>query len=178
MKAQIAERANKYFEFFAYQEAIELYEILWQKDSLNESVAKQLATSYRLINNTEKSEQWYARVVRMTASESDDLLYYAKALQSNKKYSKSKIWMDKYLESESLEKGNEIDLDYISDLMKDSLRYKIEAIKVNSEASDFGVSFYKNQLVFSSAREKTTLIKINYKWNNQNYLRMYKHVCK
>jgi outer membrane protein OmpA-like peptidoglycan-associated protein/tetratricopeptide (TPR) repeat protein len=173
MKAQVADRANKHFESFAYQEAIELYEILWQKDSLNESVAKQLATSYRLINNTEKSEQWYARVVRMTAAESVDLLYYARALQSNKKYDESKIWMDKYLENESLDKGNKIDLDYISALMKDSLRYRIKPIEVNSEASDFGVSFYKDQLIFSSAREKTTLIKRNYKWNNQNYLRMY-----
>jgi len=174
VKAQMSDRANKYFESFAYQQAIELYEILWQKDSLNENLAKQLATSYRLTNNTEKSEQWYARVVNMSSAERDDFLYYAKALQGNKKYGEAKVWMDKYLESGSKDKRNKIDPAYISDLMKDSLRYKIEAINANSEASDFGVCFYKNQLVFSSGREKSTLIKRNYKWNNQNYLRMYR----
>ncbi|MGZ2370671.1 OmpA family protein [Ancylomarina sp. YFZ004] len=174
VKAQIAERANKCFESFAYQEAIELYEILWQKDSLNESVAKRLATSYRLINNSEQTERWYARVVKMSSAENDDFLYYAKALQSNKKYNQAQIWMDKYLKGDSKVKLTRIDPINISDLMKDSIRYKVQAIKANSEASDFGVCFYKNQLVFSSAREKNTLIKRNHKWNNQNYLRLYK----
>ncbi|MRT93190.1 OmpA family protein [Ancylomarina sp. 16SWW S1-10-2] len=178
VNAQMMERANKYFDSFYYEEAIDLYEILWQKDSLNEDVAKQLATSYRLTNNSEKSELWYGRVVGSSVAENDDLFYYAKALQSNKKYAKAKVWMDKYLESGSIDKGEKIELDYISDLMKDSLRYKIEPIKANSKASDFGVSFYKNQLVFSSAREKHSVIKRNYKWNNQNYLRMYRATIK
>ena len=178
VNAQMMERANKYFDSFYYEEAIDLYETLWQKDSLNEEVAKQLATAYRLTNNSEKSELWYSRVVGYSVAENEDFFYYTKALQSNKKYAQAKVWMDKYLESESSDKVNNIDLDYISDLMKDSLRYKIKPIEVNSEASDFGVSFYKDQLVFSSAREKHSVIKRNYKWNNQNYLRMYRAVIK
>ena len=173
LNAQVLKKADKYFESFYYPEAIELYEILWQRDSLNESLAKQLADSYRLINNTEQSEQWYARVVTIPSAEKKDLLFYAKALQSNKKYDDAQIWMNKYLEIDSKARQKRIDPIYISNLMKDSIRYKIQAVKANSEASDFGVSFYKNRLVFSSAREKTTLIKRNYKWNNQNYLRLY-----
>lgn len=178
VNAQMIERANKYFDSFSYEEAIDLYEIIWKKDTLNQEVAKQLATSYRLTNNSEKSELWYSRVVGYSVAENDDLFYYAKALQSNKKYAQAKIWMDKYLESGSIDRGNKIELDYISDLMKDSLRYKVEPIAVNSEASDFGVSFYKNELVFSSAREKQSVIKRNYTWNNQNYLRMYRATIK
>ncbi|WP_372641646.1 hypothetical protein [Ancylomarina sp.] len=173
VKAQMSDRANKYFESFAYQEAIELYEILWQKDSLNESVAKRLAISYRMINNAEQSEQWYARVVNMPSVEIDDFLHYAKVLQSNKKYDKAQIWMNKYMKSDPEAILNFIDPVYIQDLMNDSIRYKVQVIKANSEASDFGVSFYKNQLVFSSARERRMLIKRNFKWNNQNYLRLY-----
>ncbi len=173
VEAQMSDRANKYFESFAYQEAIKLYEILWQKDSLNDSFAKRLAISYRMINNPEQSEQWYARVVYSSSVEIEDFLHYAKVLQSNKKYREAQIWMDRYLESNSINIRNSIDPVYIQDLMKDSIRYRIQAIKANSEASDFGVSFYKNQLVFSSARERRTVIKRNFKWNNQNYLRLY-----
>ena len=173
VEAQISEKAHKYFDAFAYQEAIELYEHLWQKDSLNASLAKRLAISYRMINNTEQSEQWYARVVYSSSVENEDFLHYAKVLQSNKKYREAQIWMDRYLESDSKAFRNYIDPTYIQELMKDSIRYKVQAIKANSEASDFGVSFYKNQLVFSSSREKRMVIKRNHKWNNQNFLRLY-----
>lgn len=174
MKAQIAERANKYFESFSYQEAINLYDMLWQKDSLNEFFTKRIATSYRLMNDYEQTEQWYARVVKMSSVENDDFLYYSRALQSNKKYKQAQLWMNKYLKGTLMVKSISIDPINISDLMKDSIRYKVQPINVNSEASDFGACFYKNQLVFSSAREKKTLIKRNHKWNNQNYLRLYK----
>lgn len=173
LHAQVLKKADKYFESFYYHEAIELYEILWQRDSLNESLTKKVADSYRLINNTEQAEQWYARVVKMLGAKNNDFLYYAKALQSNKKYNEAQIWMNKYLESESISELNDIDPIYISDLMQDSIRYKVQAINANSEASDFGVSFYKNQSVFSSARNKTTFIKRTFKWSNQNYLRLY-----
>jgi len=173
VEAQMFDRANKYFDAFAYQEAIELYEILWQKDSLNDALAKRLAISYRMINNAEQSEQWYARVVYSSSVENEDFFHYAKVLQSNKKYREAQIWMDRYLESDSKAIPNYIDPVYIQELMKDSIRYKVQAIKANSEASDFGVSFYKNQLVFSSAREKRMVIKRNHKWNNQNFLRLY-----
>lgn len=173
VEAQMSDRANKYFESFAYLEAIKLYEILWQKDSLNDSHAKRLAISYRMVNNPEQSEHWYARVVYSSSVEIEDFFHYAKVLQSNKKYREAQIWMDRYLESNSKTMRNTIDPVYIQDLLKDSIRYRVQAIKANSEASDFGVSFYENQLVFSSAREIRTVIKRNFKWNNQNYLRLY-----
>ena len=173
VQAQVLKKADKYFESFYYHEAIELYEILWQRDSLNESLTQKVADSYRLINNTEQSEQWYARVVKMSSPNKKDFLHYAKALQSNKKYDEAQIWMNKYLEIDSNAEQNCIDPIYISGLMQDSIRYKVQAIKANSQASDFGVSFYKNQLVFSSARKKTTFIRRNFKWSNQNYLRLY-----
>ncbi|PKQ62749.1 hypothetical protein BZG02_11105 [Labilibaculum filiforme] len=174
VKAQIMERANKYFEFFSYEEAIELYEILWQKDSLNENVAKQLAISYRLTNNSEKSELWYSKVVKSSLTTATDYLEYSRALQSNKKYEEAQIWMDKYLKSTSGSEQKQIDLDLILELRKDSSRYSIKPITANSEQSEFGVAFYKEDVVFSSAKEKTSMIKRNYKWNNQNYLRLYK----
>lgn len=174
VNAQMLERANKYFESFSYQEAIELYEILWEKDSLNENVSKQLATSYRMINNSEKSELWYARLVHSNLATSNDYLYYARALQSNKKYEEAKIWMDKYQKSTSISNFESIRPKQISDLKKDSSRYCVEPISANSEQSDFGAAYYKNEIVFSSAKERSSIIKRNYKWNNQNYLRLYK----
>ena len=86
LNAQMLERADKHFESFAYQEAIDLYEMLWEKDSLNENVTRQLAASYRLINNSQKAELWYAKVLTMPNVENDD--YAIKLLHD----SQSKIY--------------------------------------------------------------------------------------
>ncbi|PKQ62330.1 hypothetical protein BZG02_13560 [Labilibaculum filiforme] len=171
--AQLLEKANKHFDSFSYQEAVELYEIIWQKDSSNLNIAKQLANSYRLVNNTEKSEQWYARLIKTEIAESEDYLHYSRALQSNMKYSEAKLWMEKYLENSNTPNQDVIDLGGIAKLKENSLKVNVEPISANSEASDFGVAYYRNDVVFSSAREKTSLIKRNHLWNNQNYLRLY-----
>ena len=172
--AQSLSKADKYFNSFAYQNAINQYEGLWQKDSLNGYLMKQLAVSYRMVNNTEKTEEWYTKVVNTKNASAEDYLNYARSLQSNEKYELAKLYMDKYLELSQLKDLRSIDLDYIKELKKDSYRYAIAPVSVNSEASDFGVAFYNNQVVFSSAKAKPTLIKRNHGWNEQNYLRLYK----
>jgi len=172
-QAQVLSKADKHFNSFAYQDAIELYEILWQKDNSNEYLTKQLAVSYQMVNNTEKAEEWYARLIPNQNVNAEDILNYARALQSNGKYDQAKLYMDRYLELDQAKDLKPINLDYITALKKDSGRYSIAPIAVNSEASDFGTAYYKDRVVFSSAKAKTTLIKRNYRWNEQNYLRLY-----
>ncbi|WP_421919908.1 OmpA family protein [Marinifilum sp.] len=171
-QAQILSKADKYFKSFAYQDAIELYEILWQKDSLNEYLVKQLATSYQMLNNSVKTEEWYAKVMKTSDVKAVDYLSYARALQANEKYEQAKHYLERY--EELANTGlKEIDLDYISELKGAESRYSIAPISANCEASDFGTAFYKNKIVFSSAKAKPSLIKRNYRWNEQNYLRLY-----
>ncbi|NOU62086.1 OmpA family protein [Marinifilum caeruleilacunae] len=171
-QAQILSKADKQFQSYAYQDAIELYEILWQKDSLNDYLVKQLATSYRLLNNSTKTEEWYARLMKSSNVEAEDYLHYARALQANQKYEQAKHYLERY---EELAKENVkgIDLDYIADLKSAESRFAIAPISGNSEASDFGTAFYQDKIVFSSAKAKPSLIKRNYRWNEQNYLRLY-----
>jgi len=170
---QILSKADKYFNSFAYGNAVVLYEVLWKRDSLDRYLTRQLAISYRMMNNTDKMEKYYSKLTKLTDIQPDDYYYYAKALQSNEKYKEAKNYMDKYLTLDGNNLASSIDLQYISTLKEDSLRYHIEPISINSEASDFGPAFYKDQLVFSSAKARTSLIKRNHRWNEQNYLRLY-----
>ncbi|MCT4604117.1 MAG: OmpA family protein [Marinifilum sp.] len=172
LQAQILSKADKHFNSFAYQDAIELYEILWQKDSLNDYLVKQLAMSYRMLNNSTKTEEWYARVMKASDVQAEDYLHYARALQANEKYDQAKHYLERYAEFAKVNL-NGIDLEYISELKGAERRYSIAPISINSEASDFGTAFYQNKIVFSSAKAKPSLIKRNYRWNEQNYLRLY-----
>ena len=173
VNAQLQERAEKHFKSFSYRKAIRLYENLWKKDSLNPDIAKKLAISYRKINNTVEAEKWYAKIAGQNNARAEDYFHYSKALQGNGKYQEAKIWMDKYLERLPNREINSIDPKYISSLKKDSLRYRITQISANSEASDFGVAYYKDEIVFSSAKERVALISRNHQWTGQDYLRLY-----
>jgi outer membrane protein OmpA-like peptidoglycan-associated protein len=50
--------------------------------------------------------------------------------------------------------------------------YKIDKLKINSPESDFGPTYYKDSLVFSSARNNFSSNK-KYKWTDQNFLKLY-----
>ena len=173
VNAQLQERADKHFKSFSYQEAARLYENLWQKDSSDMALAKKLAVSYRKLNNSKEAEKWYAKVTEQDNANAEDYFHYSKALQGNGKYREAKIWMDRCLEHVPAGGINSIDPEYISSLQKDSLRYRITQISANSEASDFGVTYYGDELVFSSAKEKPGLIERNHQWTGQDYLRLY-----
>jgi outer membrane protein OmpA-like peptidoglycan-associated protein len=173
LQAQLLSKADKYFNSFAYGDAVDLYEILWKKDSVNRYITRQLAVSYRMMNNTVKMEKYYSKLVNLTDNESEDYYHYSKALQSNEKYDKAKIYMDKYLAFENAKPRSKIDPRFLMSLRDDSTRYQIAPVLINSEASEFGPAFYKDQLVFSSAKAMPKLIKRNHRWNDQNYLRLY-----
>lgn len=170
---QLNKRADKLFNAFAYEKAIDVYQQVWKRDSSNMKVAKRLADCYRMTNNAPEAELWYSKVVNGNNAEPNDYLYYIDALKENQKYEKAKTYLDKYRKATGAD-IKPISLNYIEDLKKDSARYDISLVDVNSPASDFGVAYAGDStVVFSSAKAKKTLIKRNYRWNNQDYLRLY-----
>jgi outer membrane protein OmpA-like peptidoglycan-associated protein len=168
---QILSKANKYFNSFAYDDAAKLYENLWKKDSLDTYLTRQLAISYRMLNNTDKAEIYYSKLMKMSDVKAEDYYHYARALQSNEKYKEAKTYMEKYVALEN--EYYEIDPNYILSLKEDSLRYHIEPVSINSKASDFGPAFYTNQLVFSSSKVRNNVIERSYRWNVQSYFNLY-----
>ena len=73
---------------------------------------------------------------------------------------------------------NSIDLYWIIlDLIKlNSDRYDIQALTINSPNSDFGGSFYKDQLVFSSSRESKQIFKRTHSWTGLPFTSLYSGV--
>jgi outer membrane protein OmpA-like peptidoglycan-associated protein len=169
---QLLKRADKHFNDFSYQEAIELYEHAWKKDTANVHVVRQLAESYRKINYIEKAALWYEKLMGLEDVEAKYYLRYAKILEGLEQYEKAALYLKKY-RSLHPDYSYNIDLKSIQKLKSDSVHYQVSALSVNSDASDFGAAFYKDHLVFSSAKSLPSLIKRKYAWNEQNYLRLY-----
>ena len=90
-------KADQHFDRLEYVKAAEEYEKLVERNRADAYVYRQLATSYYLINNTEKAEPYFREI----ASETDDpeVIYsFAQTLKSNGKAEESNRWMKKFAE--------------------------------------------------------------------------------
>ena len=196
-KSSIA-KGDKEYTKFAYQSAISHYLSAYDQDTASFDLTQKIANCYRLLNNQAKAEHWYAKLVNKkpdlkgpyyaSASKASgtrgsyesfnhiNYLYYAQALESNKKYAKAKLWYGKYAELEPFENRTDQKLkglDLLGEFYKDSGYYKIVPVKVNSKAPDFSATYYDEGIVFVSGRKKSPIVKKVFTWDQSSYLDLF-----
>lgn len=167
--------ADKSFAEFAYIDAIELYEYAYNRDTTDNYVIKQLAEANRNVGNTEEVERWLKKLIDRHAEQPEDIFNYSQALKSNGKYLIAEQWLKEYsdLRPEDGRVNIQVSLlEYIQFLMRDSTRYEIRNVSVNTPGSEMGPAFYKNQFIFSSTSIGTKS-GVTYKWNELPYLNLY-----
>lgn len=166
-------KGEKYFEGYSYTKAIEKYEGLAEKTT---TINRQLAESYAKTGNTEKSETYYAEVVKSEEKSPEDIYNYAAILSKNGKHGESEKWMKQYesvATSDSRAKQYSAKPSFYKTLLKDQGRFDIKNIAVNSAQEDFGPTYYKDKVVFASSREGVVPIKRTWNWNGLPFLDMY-----
>ncbi|MBB2151403.1 OmpA family protein [Pedobacter gandavensis] len=187
--------ADQQFELFNYKKAILLYEQAYKKKAEIHS-AERLAISYRLINDYKQAESWYAILVKMPESNTENLLDYAKTLQNNAKYSEAKAQYLNYFGKHKqvpAQQQNILLLSCDSALiwMKDPKQLEIINQKTwNSAQSDWAAISYQGNVVFSSDRSnfvaqqntRKPFLKFDgtvwpdkkvYGWTGNGYLKLY-----
>ena len=88
-------KADKMYEQLGYMASTEFYEGLVAEGKANFQVMCNLANSYRLNDDTEDAEYWYAKIVKDT-DDPNHYLYYAQVLQSNGKCEDAIRWFEEY----------------------------------------------------------------------------------
>ncbi|MCX2430674.1 OmpA family protein [Pedobacter sp. GR22-10] len=157
----ILKSADHQFELFNYAKAIDLYEQAFRKKE-NLHTAERLAMAYAFINNYKQAESWYAIAAKMPGSKPENLLGYAKALQSNSKYNAAKVQYTSYIKlgQNISEKDANVWLascDSASKWMKNPRQVEIINQKeLNSPQSDWGSVGYNGAIVLTSDRTTVT----------------------
>jgi len=158
VKAQyILKAADHQFELFNYAKAIDLYEQAFRKkESLY--TAERLAKAYAIMNNYKQAESWYAIAAKMPGCNPENLLGYAKMLQSNSKYREAKVQYKAYIDADidvSKRQAN-VWLASCDSALKWMKRPKqiqiINQKELNSQQSDWGSVEYNGSTVFTSDR--------------------------
>lgn len=175
--------ANRSFENMSYIEAIRNYEdYLGTAKSgtpeMKETLTK-LAYSYRKVQDSRNAERVYAELINHYNKdlESEIYLYFAQALANNGKYKESQKMYSRYGQEQTTDmRGRRFTVAYMdnSHFYQDSATYKVDYLySLNSRQSDFSPMYYKNGLVFVSAREEGGAIKRVFMQNQTPFLDLF-----
>jgi len=149
----LRKKADKYYQLHDYEEAIKSY-LRYIDRNRNESTPKaRLADSYRHVNQLEEAAKWYAQVINIGSINPDFYFQYAQTLKGLGKYEEARKWFLKYAETNP-EKGLHYagSIQHALDKIGTPAAYRINAEFVNTGASDFAPTFFKDQVVFASSR--------------------------
>ena len=155
-------KGDEMFVDFYYEEAIKYYKLALKKED-NNSTKLKVAESYRKIGDYESSLLWYQQVLNdsSTAGKPIDLYHYAEVLMINEQYEDAALWYKKYYmasptDSRGFSKLNSID--NIGTLFRDSLAMSVHNMPINTEFDELAARYYKNGLIYLSARKSNSLV--------------------
>lgn len=168
--------AEQAFNAFRYLEAIDAYLPIVKKDSNNLRALKNLATSYRKVNDFVNAEKIYTRLVSLDTTSADNFLYYAQSLSVNKKYDKAAQNYARYSALKSSDSRGQAFINAygnLPDFYSDSNNIHIALLNINSGQSDFSPAYYKRGLIFCSNRNEGQIVKRVFEWNQSAFLDLY-----
>ena len=172
-------KADALFRSFSYSDASKAYEECLQniKDPSAQTL-KNAADSYYFISDSRNALKWYRKLYEVQGNNLTDI-YYLRYIQSMKAvmdYDEADKMTKEYLDK----KGDKAEINryvaqkkYMDSVAKAKPLYTIKNLDINTSKSDFGATFFKDNVVFTSARDTTKFSEKLYTWNNQPFLNLY-----
>lgn len=172
-----AKKAEKKFESYSFVDARDLYTRIANKGNASSEVLKKLGDSYYFNGEYRDASNWYGKLINAEETEITPEYYfrYAQSLKSIERYEEA----DKVMRSFESASANDTrvqmftkETDYLNEIKRQSGRYVVKSVNINSKLQDFSPSFYGERLVFSSNRKSTTGDLIH-DWNDQPFLDLF-----
>lgn len=159
-----------------YQSAIIFYQRALKKAPDPGNIMLQIAKCYNKINHPELAENWF---LKANANKADftiqDYYQYARVLVTLKKRNKAEELLEHVLAADPnshLARKALTDLRDFEKYYVDSAKFFIDTLSVNTSVAEFAPTYYKDGIVFSSARQEGILRK-KYHWDNSHFLNLY-----
>lgn len=155
----VQKKANKEFSLGRFQNTIDIYNKVLEKNPDDAEANFFIAESYRQSNRFFESAPYYEKAM-LNGLENDSIkLNYAFALKSRGEYDKARVQLDEYLkevEDEELRaRANEEfdNLDYLDELRKKKNYFRVKNLEViNTPAPEYAPIYNDGELYFTSSR--------------------------
>jgi outer membrane protein OmpA-like peptidoglycan-associated protein/tetratricopeptide (TPR) repeat protein len=171
------EPADKKYDNLAYIDAIEVYEKVAEKGYKSIDLFQRLGNSYYFNGKLAEANKWYSEL--FVLNQEVDLEYYfrySQTLKSVGDYETAGKFLNEFSKKTASDNRSKIlkaNPNYLSEIKRNSIRQKIEDAGINTEYSDYGGTFYKENFVFTSARDTGGVAKIKHKWTNASFHNLY-----
>ena len=169
--------ADKKFDDFAYIDAIAIYKKVAEKGHKSVDLFEKLGDSYYFNANLTEANKWYAELFALGQEVAPEYYFrYAQTLKSVGDYTKANDYLTKFSQKKSADNRAKIfvaNADYLSEIKQNSGRQKVELAGINTEYSDYGGSFYKEDFIFTSARDTGGVSNVKHKWTNASFYNLY-----
>jgi len=170
--------AGDNFNNYAFIDAQQIYLKVANRGYKSSDLYKKLGDSYYFNAELDKSVEWYGKLYKeyFSIMEAEYLFRYAQSLKSVGQYEQADKIMERFdklvgnQERRAKLFGNE--RDYLKFIEKQSGKYTIRKLDINSSFSDFAPSFNKDELVFASSRSNT-MAKVVHEWNEMPFLDLF-----
>lgn len=173
-------KADKLFDRLWYKEAAQLYERELKKEkNYSADLLKKAGDAYFFNTDMKNANKWYDVLISDFGDEIEPeyVFRYAHSLQGIGEYRQAKRWMKEFSKRTKADDNRAKHFDQINETIEDVLNiegeFTLKNVKVNTKYSDFGVMYYKDQLVYSSAVDSSNFHTRIYHWNEQPFLNMY-----
>jgi outer membrane protein OmpA-like peptidoglycan-associated protein len=166
-------KGDKYYSVFYFDRAVEKYS---EAKDLTLEGKRKLADAYKNVGKYQESEALCQTVATATDANADDFYNYAYLLKLNGKYDEASVWMNKFkqLKSNDLRAKNYIyQKEVFEKLLKDQDRYKLYNLESNTDGNEFSAIYYGSKILYASDKEKVSVIKRIYNWNQRPFLDIY-----
>lgn len=168
-------KADKYYESFAYSKAVEIYQDLFASDSNNPKYIQRIAYCYNKMLKYRQALIFYSRLVQLDIAQPTDYYEFAQLLHTDGRDAEAKTWLEKYMIKSP---GDQRAIKQLDNINKGGSKASIDNVTVknlagNTRFTDMCATYYKDQLVYSSAKDSFSMVKNVYDWDNQPFLDMY-----
>ena len=167
-------KANEKFENYSFIDAREAYIEVYEKGFQSADLFQKLGDSYYFNGDYVNAEKWYEELYKLEgASTKPEYMYrYGLTLKSLKNYEKSDQIMMEFSKTKQEDERAEIfinERNYLKEIEKNSGRFTLKNEDFNSDLSDYAPSFYGEELVISTNRDRGTATHRIHTWNNQPF---------
>jgi outer membrane protein OmpA-like peptidoglycan-associated protein len=172
--------ANEQYEMFEYMNAQRTYLKVVENGHSSMEVLKNLGNTYYFNSQFEQALVWYRKLIISYGGEVESEYYYryAQTLKSIGNYKEADLYMQAFSKLNPDDRRGRIFLQQkaeLEKLLEGERHYSVQNLSMNSNFRDFGTTYFKDSIIFSSSRMEVDEDQkiVVHKWNNEPYLDMF-----
>ena len=169
-------KADLLYENMAYSKAVNIYESLYKKYPKKGKYIQRLAYCYDKMLNYKKALLYYSSLIQIEERKVGDYYEYAQLLRIDGNIDEAKKWLEKYIQLAPDDKRAINQYDKLNELL--SLKNEVKKIEIsevsgNTRFIDMCPVYYKDRIVYSSAKDSFSMVKNKFEWNNEPFLNLF-----